>query len=107
MIDKVGTHRHNRSFQSGQVEPTYSLSYPRVPSAHTPPLVSVRSEGPVSARRGLDTRKLTSNVLKPPLQVTCTKDTHEVDDLSEESGGEDELIVRIDSPSKLSFNQAS
>lgn len=107
MIDQVGTHQHIRSFQSSRVKPSHSLSYPRVPTTHAPPLVSVRSEGPATARRGIDTGKLTGQNLKPPLQGTPhTKETHEVDDSSEESGVEDELLVRIDSPSKLSFHQA-
>lgn len=102
----VGTHQHIRSFQSSRVKPSHSLSYPRVPTTHAPPLVSVRSEGPATARRGIDTGKLTGQNLKPPLQGAHTKETHEVDDSSEESGVEDELLVRIDSPSKLSFHQA-
>lgn len=34
-----------------------------------------------------------------------TKKSHAMNDSSDESGAEDELIVQIDSPSRLSFRQ--
>lgn len=93
--------------QSSQVKRSHSLTYPRVPSTHAPLLVSVRSEGPATVIRGLDMGKLTAENMKPAPPRRHENNAHEVDDSSEGSGVEDELIVRIDSPSKLSFHQAS
>lgn len=110
MIDKVGTPRRIRSFQGSHVKPSHSLSYPVVPSADAPQLAAVRSEGPGTVSEGLNKGKLTRGTLKPPphpLRGTHSKETRVVDDSSEESGAEEEIIVRIDSPSKLSFHQAS
>ncbi|KAL6623724.1 hypothetical protein ACP70R_033603 [Stipagrostis hirtigluma subsp. patula] len=84
----------------------HSSSYPRVPSrpSNTRPLLSVQSEG--------------SNLRKPmaaapteaPAPATTAgrrrRKAMEDDNSSDESAGE-EVIVRVDSPSMLSFHQSS
>ncbi|EHA8589906.1 putative Sodium/hydrogen exchanger 7 [Cocos nucifera] len=86
---------------------THSLSYPRVPSrtVHARPLLSVQSEGGGINRRlcSTDSSKLNSIT---PLRVRRRKTKVVEGNSSDESGGE-EVIVRIDSPSTLSFHQAS
>ncbi|KAE8730062.1 Sodium/hydrogen exchanger 7 [Hibiscus syriacus] len=83
-----------------------NLSHPEYnPSYDRHPLVSVRSEGSVTLRKNLkEGRQFTRRV--PPAQVkdTDSKEGHVNDDSSDD---EDEILVRIDSPSVLSFNQAS
>lgn len=99
--------RRTRSFpRSGKrIKPSHSLSYPRVPSAHQRPMVSVKSEGSTTLRRKLDMQEESnlSRLEKSHLNGSQARR----DDSSDDSGGEDEHIVRIDSPSRLSFRQAS
>ncbi|KAK8627629.1 hypothetical protein V6N13_135236 [Hibiscus sabdariffa] len=85
-------------------KPAYNRSYDRGLSFPGHPLVSVRSEGSVTLRKNLEEgRKITRRV--PPAQAknTDSREGHVHDDVSDE----DEILVRIDSPSTLSFNQAS
>ncbi|KAJ7954466.1 Sodium/hydrogen exchanger 7 [Quillaja saponaria] len=84
--------------------PPQSLSYPAVPSYHGHTLVSVKSEGAATAKNNTEVRELTEQVTNPSVQTTEPRGRH--DDSSDESGADDELIVRIDSPSRLSFRQA-
>ncbi|KAF5763237.1 putative cation/H+ exchanger, rmlC-like jelly roll, cation/H+ exchanger, CPA1 family [Helianthus annuus] len=78
-------------------KPSHSKSYPRVPPTERRGLLSVRSEGSTTVRK-------TVNVGSESLVVPDNRnDGHEMDYSSDESGGEDEHIVRIDSPSTLSF----
>ncbi|XWS22922.1 hypothetical protein CRYUN_Cryun29cG0077300 [Craigia yunnanensis] len=88
-------------------QPAHSLSYPRVPSYPSHPLVSVRSEGAATLRKNLEARKFTGRI--PPAEVknSNTEEGHANDDSSDESVAEDEILIRIDSPSRLSFRQAS
>ncbi|KAK8529156.1 hypothetical protein V6N12_059946 [Hibiscus sabdariffa] len=82
--------------------PAYNLSYDRHP------LVSVRSEGSVTLRKNLkEGKQFTRRV--PPGQVKDmdSKEGQVNDDSSDDSVAEDEILVRIDSPSGLSFNRAS
>lgn len=116
---KVDVHHRGRSFtQPTQTRTQHSLSYPRVPSHHGRTLLSVKSEGAATAtataaamrrrRSSLDARRPDLQVTPPPQQHNA--DTREApaghDDSSDDSGA-DEIIVRIDSPSLLSFRQAS
>ncbi|PSR91013.1 Sodium/hydrogen exchanger 7 like [Actinidia chinensis var. chinensis] len=87
-------------------KPTHSLSYPRVPSSRGRTLVSVRSEGSTTVRKNLDTQKHEAQNPAPELQTSSAKVSRIINDWSDESGTEDELIIRIDSPSRLSFRQA-
>ncbi|KAJ0039259.1 hypothetical protein Pint_22522 [Pistacia integerrima] len=91
-----------RSFSSGiGVKLSHNLSYSRVPSHSAYQLPSVRSEGPATARKKLEMRKSTGEI---PADTT---ESHVIDYSSDDSGAEDEFIVRIDSPSRLSFRHAS
>lgn len=103
--------RHTRSFpRSRSVKPTHSLSYPSVPSVRARSLVSVKSEGSTTLRKKLDVQEnkqesTASHSQRKELRLNESHATR--DDLSDDSGCEDEHIVRIDSPSGLSFRQAS
>ncbi|KAK1553292.1 hypothetical protein Q3G72_032289 [Acer saccharum] len=97
--------RRPRSFSySSEAQPA---SYPRVASHHGYPLTSVRSEGDATVRKKLEARNSAGQIPSSSLQNADTNERHAIDDSSDESGGEDEIIVRIDSPSRLSFRQAS
>ena len=54
-------------------------------------------------RKKLEGRKFTGEITRTPLQSTVSKESHVLEDSSDE----DEVIVRIDSPSRLSFRQGS
>ncbi|KAK1387163.1 Salt overly sensitive 1 [Heracleum sosnowskyi] len=95
MIDN--TRLHARSSRGKNKKSSHSLSYPRVISPEGQPLVYAKSEG--AATLG----KVPTS--KPPVPSSSTTKTHGMDYSSDESGAEDEHIVRIDSPSTLSFRQ--
>ncbi|KAJ1697251.1 hypothetical protein LUZ63_005763 [Rhynchospora breviuscula] len=119
-----GRHRHHSHLHQNlprpgsssivQPNPTHSMSYPRVPSrtsANVRPLVSAQSEG-----ESMRTRALTSRVLPrprsgpssiPPLPVTRDRREKQEDNSSDDESVVEEVIVRIDSPSTLTFHQAS
>ncbi|KAI7993938.1 Sodium/hydrogen exchanger 7 [Camellia lanceoleosa] len=92
-----------------QVKSSHSLSYPAVPSSLRKVLVSVRSEGSTTVRNhNREFKKVTEQNPETPLRSSNTQKSPVIDDdSSDESGAEDELIVRIDSPSRLSFRQPS
>ena len=105
-----GVRRQYRSFRSvrsflmtSQTQAAHSLSYPRVPSRATDarPLLSVQSEGP-NMNRTLGSKEYAKLPLFPPLPTRRKKVKVAEDNSSDESGGE-EVIIRIDSPSTLSF----
>jgi hypothetical protein len=54
-------------------------------------------------KRNLGVRKFTGNFTPTQEQSKDPRESHVVDCSSDESGAEDEHIVRIDSPSRLSF----
>ncbi|KAL4638073.1 hypothetical protein ACB092_03G124000 [Castanea dentata] len=83
------------------------MSSPTVTSYHGQRLVSVQSEGSATMRKNLEVRKTTRNITPTQLQIKYPRESCVVDDPSDESGAEDEIIVRIDSPSGLSFRQSS
>ncbi|XP_024027399.1 sodium/hydrogen exchanger 8 [Morus notabilis] len=95
-----------RRFPSS-TKPFHSVSYPTIPSHHGRPLVSVRSESSATVRKKSEGRKFTGEMTSAPLQSTASKESHVREDSSDESSAEDEIIVRIDSPSGLSFHQGS
>ncbi|KAL5554424.1 hypothetical protein UlMin_041825 [Ulmus minor] len=104
----VNVRRHFRSFPgSHSIKPTHSVSYPNIPSHPGRTLVSVKSEGSATVRKKLEGKKFTGEMTQSKTQNTNSKDIHQAEDSSDESGAEDEIIVRIDSPSRLSFRQAS
>ena len=93
--------------RSSLKKPSHSQSYPTVPSYQGQRLLSVKSERTATVRKNLEVRKLTGNISPTQLQSRDPRKNHAVDDSSDESGAEDEVIIRIDSPSRLSFRQAS
>ncbi|CAA0811542.1 Sodium/hydrogen exchanger 7 [Striga hermonthica] len=100
-----------RRTRSRRVRPAYSVSYPRVPSNHTQRLmVSSKSEGSATLCTRLDGREDSNKkqiVSRNEELHHNNKNRATRDESSDDSGCEDEHIVRIDSPSKLSFYQAS
>ncbi|XP_026389894.1 sodium/hydrogen exchanger 8-like isoform X2 [Papaver somniferum] len=93
----------SRSFKTSQRKEQHSQSYPRVPSGKKErSLVAVQSEGSNNVRK-------TSFKVKDfarPDDIPLSRNRNESgrdDNSSEDSGKEEELIVRIDSPSSLSF----
>ncbi|KAH9620119.1 hypothetical protein KSS87_023887 [Heliosperma pusillum] len=86
----------------GREKSSHSQSYPRFPVGHTRPLISVRSEGSTTARKGLDDKLARTEA---PHQQHSGQPSRARDEPSDDSGDEAEVIVRIDSPSGLSFRQ--
>ncbi|KAI4381489.1 hypothetical protein MLD38_007557 [Melastoma candidum] len=82
------------------------ISYPQVPSRRGRQLLSVRSEGAAAA--GGDGREIENfSDIVPPVKMLPTETTgkQHPDYSSDESAAED-IIVRVDSPSRLSFFQS-
>lgn len=98
--------RPRRSLSSNHARPPLSLSYPTIGSHHSRSLVSVKSEGAATAMKDNEVRGFTRNVANPPLQSTNQWGHHE-DDSSDDSAVEEDIIVKIDSPSGLSFHPSS
>nr|ALH21662.1 putative plasma membrane Na(+) /H(+) antiporter [Artemisia japonica] len=88
-------------------KPSHSRSYSRVPPpTESRRLISVKSEGSTTVRKNVNVGEIASESLIAPRENPDPNDTREMDYSSDESGGEDEHIVRIDSPSTLSFPRA-
>lgn len=104
MIDNNGGRRHRSFPRFTGVKPSHSLSYPRVPSNNTRRPVSVRSEGSTTFRKTLDVQESKQDNTVQDLHI---QESRARDDSSDESGAEDEHVVRIDSPSRLSFRYPS
>ncbi|KAI4357384.1 hypothetical protein L6164_001336 [Bauhinia variegata] len=96
----------SRSLPSYIIKPPLSLLYPSIQSNQGRQLLSVKSEGATTAKKDLEGRPFTRNVTNPPPESTKRRETHE-EDSSDESTVEEDIIVRIDSPSNLSFQQRS
>ncbi|GLU10794.1 hypothetical protein SLE2022_275760 [Rubroshorea leprosula] len=95
-----------RSFTRVRPETSSSLSYPRIPLSPGRPLISVRSEGAATLRKNL-VRNLAGQDPAAPMLSREDKKGQITNDSSDESGDENEHVIRIDSPSTLSFCQAS
>ncbi|KAJ4960786.1 hypothetical protein NE237_020696 [Protea cynaroides] len=98
------TQSFTRTSQTRSSHTSHSHSYPRVPSmgVRGRRLVSARSEGAATVSGGFKTKELTGP--NPSTQIPSrTKESQLVDYSSDESGCDDEIIVKIDSPSRLSF----
>ncbi|KAI3717473.1 hypothetical protein L1987_69112 [Smallanthus sonchifolius] len=80
---------------------SHSQSYPRVPPTESRGLISVRSEGSATVRKNVNMGS--ESLIGPDPDNTIA--SHEMDYSTDDSGGEDEHIVRIDSPSTLSFHR--
>ena len=99
--------RRAHSFSSIQVKRSQSMSFLRIASVRNRQQVPIPLEGAACARMGLEVRNLTGQTPAPQLHGAGPNGTHTIDDYSDESDAEDEFVVRIDSPSRLSFHQAS
>ncbi|KAL8249031.1 hypothetical protein R6Q59_005899 [Mikania micrantha] len=79
---------------------SHSKSYPRISPTEKRGLTTVRSEGYATVNKNVNvgTESLVG--------LDDATHSHAMDYSSDESGGEDEHIVRIDSPSTLSFTRA-
>lgn len=97
--------RRAHSFSGSQVKRSQSLSVLKTASFHSHQQVRVPSKVATYPRKSLEARKL--NGPAPPLQSTGINETCIIDNISDESDAEDEFVVRIDSPSRLSFHHAS
>ncbi|KAL6505913.1 Son of sevenless 1 [Orobanche hederae] len=90
------------------IRPTHSVSYPSVPTVHARPMYSVKSEGSDTLGTKLDMQENKKKQNSSQYEKWRLNRSHAArDDSSDESGCEDEHIVRIDSPSKLFFRQTS
>nr|AVA17714.1 SOS1-like protein 1B [Populus nigra] len=103
----VDMRRRAHSFSSSQVKRSHSMSVLRMASFRNRQQVPVPSEGATSARMTLEVRNLIGKTPAPQLHSAGTNETHTMDNYSDESDAEDEIVVRIDSPSRLSFHQES
>ncbi|KAI5573576.1 hypothetical protein BDE02_10G088800 [Populus trichocarpa] len=103
----VDMRRRAHSFSSSQVKRSHSMSVLRMASFRNRQQVPVPSEGAASARMSLEVRNLIGKTPAPQLHSAGTNETHTMDNYSDESDAEDEIVVRIDSPSRLSFHQES
>ncbi|XP_022146361.1 sodium/hydrogen exchanger 8-like isoform X2 [Momordica charantia] len=101
----VDVRQRTKSVPSNVAGPSLSQSNPAIPSYKGVPLPSVKSEGSATMKKRLDARKLPINPVGPPQENRVPNASNTRDDSSEESGAEDDVIVRIDSPSVLSFHQ--
>ncbi|KAL3830717.1 hypothetical protein ACJIZ3_019519 [Penstemon smallii] len=97
--------RRPRSFPRREVlvKPSHSRSCPRIHSIHPRSMVSVKSEGSTTLRKKLDMQENKQENNGSLLYETNATRIESSDD----SGCEDEHIIRIDSPSRLSFHQDS
>ncbi|VAH71056.1 unnamed protein product [Triticum turgidum subsp. durum] len=112
MMDGMRPARRQPRLDHVEANQKHSASYPKVPSraADTRPLLSVRSEGSNAVSR----KSAPAPAIAPPLASFLPplaagrqrRAVGEDDDSSDESVGE-EVIVRVDSPSMLSFNPPS
>lgn len=104
----IETGGHGQNYWSNsRSKPSHSLSFPRTPSKITRhrPLESSRSEGSYIAKCSRPREAVGSQPEIPPLPTKRRAKVNAADVSSDESG--DEIIVRIDSPSCLSFRQTS
>ncbi|GAU13794.1 hypothetical protein TSUD_83030 [Trifolium subterraneum] len=90
------------NFAPQQVRPPQSLSYPTFVPHQGRPLVSVKSEGAATDKENIGVMGFMQDVTNLPSQSTDPIVHHE-DDSSDDSAIEEDIIVRIDSPSTLSF----
>ncbi|KAJ6401749.1 hypothetical protein OIU84_013920 [Salix udensis] len=103
----VDMQRRAHSFSGSQVKRSQSLSVLKTASFHSHQQVRVPSKVATYPGKSLEARKLIGKTPAPPLQSTGINETCIIDNISDESDAEDEFVVRIDSPSRLSFHHAS
>ena len=91
---------------SNQARPPLSLSYPTIAPHHGRTLESVKSEGAATAKKDREVGEFAPNVPNPPLQTNKRRVHHGDDSSDDDSAVEEDIIVRIDSPTTLSFHQS-
>ncbi|XP_052204610.1 sodium/hydrogen exchanger 8 isoform X2 [Diospyros lotus] len=113
-LSMFGSMVHQRrapSFPSSRANLLHSQSYSRVRTSQGQPLVSMRSERSITVRKRHEVVFTSQNPNSNPTRQHQSSNIDEnrgINDSSNESDIEDdELIVRIDSPNRLSFRQAS
>ncbi|XP_057417539.1 sodium/hydrogen exchanger 7-like isoform X2 [Lotus japonicus] len=94
--------RRSLSMNRARPPPPQSLSYPNMASYQDRPLTSVKSEGAATDKKGHQVTRFNQDVTNPPPQSTERREHHR-DDSSDDSAVEEDIIVRVDSPSTLSF----
>ncbi|XP_050231832.1 sodium/hydrogen exchanger 8-like [Mercurialis annua] len=100
----VDVQRRTNPSSGNLVDRSNSMSFSKGDASnHGRPLLSVKSEGNATLKKNIQVRNVTWKVPTPPKPSTATNDGHS----SDESGAEDEVIIRIDSPSCLSFQHTS
>ncbi|WJX46913.1 Son of sevenless 1 [Trifolium repens] len=93
----------SRSLSTNRSRPTpQSLSYPSFMPHQGRPLGSVKSEGAATSQKNIGVKGFMEDVTNLPSQSTDRR-VHREDDSSDDSAIEEDIIVRIDSPSTLSF----
>ncbi|KAG2622513.1 hypothetical protein PVAP13_3NG262700 [Panicum virgatum] len=104
-------HRRHRPHGVPVANKRHSSSYPRVPSkpANTRPLLSVQSEGSNMKRMAApkDTGEATTTAPAPATSADQQQQKVMQDDNSSDDSAGEEVIVRVDSPSMLSFHQST
>jgi hypothetical protein len=100
VILKVDIRHRSRSLSTNRSRQTpQSLSYPTFVPHQGRPLGSVKSEGAATSKKDIGVKGFMENVTNLPSQSTDRRVHHENDS----SDDEEDIIVRIDSPSTLSF----
>jgi len=95
-----------RSLLTNRAIPTpQSLSYPTFEPRQGRPLGAVKSEGAAPSEKNIGVKGFMDDVANLPSQSTYRR-VHHDDDSSDDSAIEEDIIVRIDSPSTLSFRQS-
>ncbi|CAJ2677747.1 sodium/hydrogen exchanger 8 isoform X2 [Trifolium pratense] len=98
--------RSSRSLLTNRSRPPpQSLSYPTFVPHQARPLGLVKSEGAATSKNNIGVKGFMQDVANLPSQSTDRRVHHE-DDSSDDSAIEEDIIVRIDSPSTLSFRQS-
>jgi len=87
------------------IPPPQSLSYPTFEPRQNRPLGAVKSEGAAASKKNNGVKGFMQDVTNLPSQSTDRR-VHREDDSSDDSAIEEDIIVRIDSPSTLSFRQS-
>ncbi|RHN42304.1 putative potassium channel, voltage-dependent, ERG, cation/H+ exchanger [Medicago truncatula] len=87
------------------IPPPQSLSYPTFEPRQSRPLGAVKSEGAAPSKKNIGVKGFMQDVTNLPSQSTDRR-VHREDDSSDDSAIEEDIIVRIDSPSTLSFPQS-
>ncbi|CAN6339204.1 unnamed protein product [Urochloa humidicola] len=105
-------HRRQKTHRTPVANQKHSSSYPRVPRpSNTRPLLSVQSEGSnmkrLAAPKDATAGEATTAAPAPATSGGQQQRKAMQDDNSSDDSGGEEVIVRVDSPSMLSFRQSA